>query len=203
MICTASSDSKTSAEEKTKQLYQELEEAHAELALLTPSKGEGAIRLDRHDRICGCGSGRLSGSSEHGKILVSNDREEDVSPLTCPRLMAQGVRNPDSDSRDGRVPSNRVEASYAEQGRGSFLGRRSFSSSTRTGAGVVLSRGSDEEVLNYGHGENANDSCEIVDDNDEETRSNESDPCYAVSRGVEDAMRALSGWRPFAWCEPR
>ena len=202
MICTASSDSKTSAEEKTKQLHQELEEAHAELALLTPSKGEGAVRLDRHDRIFGCGSGRLSGSSEHGKILVSNDREEGVSPLTCPRLMAQGVGNPDYDSRNGRVPSNRVEASYAEQGRGSILGR-SFSSSTRTGTGVVLSRGSDDEMLNYGHGENANDSCEIVDDNDEETRSNESDPCYAVSRGVEDAMRALSGWRPFAWCEPR
>ncbi|CAN0463276.1 unnamed protein product [Ascophyllum nodosum] len=156
-IQTELEDSKTSAEEKTKQLYQELEEVHAELALLTPSKGEGAVRLDRHDRICGC-EREAERKLEHGKMLVSNDREEGVSPLTCPRLMAQGARNSDSDSRDGRVPSNRVEASYAEQGRGSFLGRRSFSSSTRTGAGVVLSRGSDEEMLNYGHGENANDS---------------------------------------------
>ena len=145
----------------------ELEEDHAELALLTPSKGEGAVRLDRHDRICGCGSGRLSGSSEHGQILVSNDREEGVSPLTCPRLMSQGVRNPDSDSRNGRVPSNRVEASYAEQGRGHFWDGRSRRR-PGPGAGVVMSRGSDEEMLNYGHGENANDSCEIVDDNDEE-----------------------------------
>ena len=74
---------------------------------------------------------------------------------------------------------------------------------TRTGADVVMSRGSDEEMLNYGHGENANDACEIVDDNDEETRSNESDPCYTVSRCVEDVTRAPSGWRPFARCEPR
>ena len=192
LICTACSDSKTSPGEKTKQLYQELEEAHTEIALLTPRKGEGAVRIDRHDRVCGCGSGRLSGKSEpegmltqntfsmsslfeagssgHGKTLVSNGREG-VSPLTCRRLMAQGVRNPDSDSRNGRVPSNRVEASYAEQGRGSFLGRP-FSSSTRTGAGVVMSRESDEKMLNYGHGESANDACEIVDDNDEETGSN-------------------------------
>ena len=122
---------------------------------------------------------------------------EGVSPLTYNRLMAQGVIDLDSDSRNGRVPSNHVEASYSEQGRGSFLGR-SFSSLTRTGAGVVMSRGSDGEMLNYGHGENANDACEIVDDNDEETRSNESDPCYTVSRGVKDVMRAPSGWRPFA-----
>ena len=64
LVYTASSDSKMPAEEHTKQLHQELEEAHAELALFTPSKGEGAVKIESHDRVCGCGSGRLSGGSE-------------------------------------------------------------------------------------------------------------------------------------------
>ena len=56
-------------------------------------------------------------------------------------------------------------------------------------------RPDDEETKN----ENANDAFEIV----EEMTSDECDDFCGLSRGVEDTMRALSSWRPFAWCEPR
>ena len=135
LVCTVSSDSKTSAEEHTKQLYQELEEAHAELALFT-SKGRGAIGPESHDIVHGCGSPRLSGgsepegmlarkisgmsslfeeeNSEHGKTPVSNVREG-LSPLTYRTLMARAGRGLDSGSSNERVSSNHVEAPYSEQ----------------------------------------------------------------------------------------
>ena len=63
-----------------------------------------------------------------------------------------------------------------------------------------MSRRPDEEETKS---ENANDAFEIVDGDKEDTLSSECDVFCGLSRGVEDVMRTLSGWRPFAWCEPR
>ena len=127
-----SSDSKSTIEEQTKHLYQELEEAHAELALLTSGKGDSPVSIGSHGSGSGSdsGNGRREGeseayrtptqrllsmglfeevNSEHMTVPVSNGREG-VLPTTYRRLdVAEGA--PDSGSRKTGVSFNHVEAS--------------------------------------------------------------------------------------------
>ena len=78
--------------------------------------------------------------------------------------------------------------------------RQSELVSASTGAGAAMSRPPDEEETKS---KNTNDAFEIVVGDNEATVSDEWDAFYGLSRSVEDTMRALSVWRPFAWCEPR
>ncbi|CAN0361499.1 unnamed protein product [Ascophyllum nodosum] len=56
-------ESKSTIEEQTKHLYQELEKAHAELALLTSGKGDGHVSIGSHGTAAATGSRK--GSQRH------------------------------------------------------------------------------------------------------------------------------------------
>ena len=131
-------DSKSTREEQTKHLHQELEKAHAELALLTSGKGDGHVSIGSHGSGSGSGSGSGNGrregeseaygtptqrllsmglfeevNSEHRTVPVSNSGEG-VLPTTYQRLMGAAEGAPDSGSRKA-VSFNDIEASCGRQ----------------------------------------------------------------------------------------
>ena len=130
------SDSKSTIEEQTKHLYQELEKAHAELALLTSGKGDGHVSIGSHGSGSGSGSGngkregeseayrtptqRLLSmglfeevNSEHRTVPVSNSGEGVLS-TTYRGLIGAAEGAPDSGSRKA-VSFSHIEASCGGQ----------------------------------------------------------------------------------------
>ena len=129
-----SSDSKSTIEEQTKHLHQELEKAHAELALLTSGKGDGHVSIGSQGSGSGSGNGRREGeseayrtptqrllsmglfeevNSEHRTVPVSNGGEG-VLPMTYRGLIGAAEGAPDSGSRKA-VSFNDIEASCGGQ----------------------------------------------------------------------------------------
>ena len=127
-----SSESKSTIEEQTKHLYQELEKAHAELALLTSGKGDGHVSIGSHGS--GSGNGKPEGeseayrtptqrllsmglfeevNSEHRTVPVSNSGEGVLS-TTYRGLIGAAEGAPDSGSRKA-ASFNHIEASCGGQ----------------------------------------------------------------------------------------
>ena len=127
MAYFVSSELKTTTEETTRQLYEDLEDAHAELALITSMRGKGAVRL-----AGSCSGSQSTGSGIEGKrrCFQTTSSEEDnsdqgatplsnggegVSPTTFRRLMTAADDVRDQHSEEEEVPCNDAEADCAEQ----------------------------------------------------------------------------------------
>ena len=127
MTYFVSTELKTTTEETTRQLYGDLEDAHAELALITPMGGKGAVRLAGR-----CSGSQSTGSGIEGKrrFFQTTSSEEDnsdqgatplsnggegVSPTTFRRLMTAADDVRDQHSGEEEVPCNGAEADCAEQ----------------------------------------------------------------------------------------
>ena len=134
MFLFVSSDSKSTIEEQTKHLHQELEKAHVELALLTSGKGDGHVSIGSHGSGSGSGNGRREGeseayrtptqrllsmglfeevNSEHRTVPVSNGGEGVLS-TTYRGLIGAAEGAPDSGSRKA-VSFKHTEASCGGQ----------------------------------------------------------------------------------------